>query len=399
MSIYFEAAANLLPWMIEMRRQVHAHPEVRWSEEGTIMLIKQLNSSSYSHASFLHHDYQGGFVLDVISGIDLPIMAFRADLDALPIQEETGLPFASQVPGVSHACGHDLHIAMVLGVARAVAAGLVKPTHNLRLLFQRAEENPGAPPDPNSGGYYLAQEGALIGVTKLYVLHVLSTLKTGSIYSCEGPIMGNSDRVCVKIKALGGHVAHNADARDVNALRIASECIPMLEAIVNPLAGRNISCEPTGLIAGKGQSSSNIMPSEAEAWLACRTYLGADERTALHAGIKRQISGNVARYSNNRASAEVTVIPGHPATINHGFAGFKSTLEASGIAVLDKAPELGGDDASHLGNYVVQQGGEFVYAFIGAGGEGFADHHTPQFNPDESAMQLGLEAYLALACS
>ncbi|MFH0952060.1 MAG: M20/M25/M40 family metallo-hydrolase [Patescibacteria group bacterium] len=147
---------------VELRRKFHAQPELRWCETRTLEIISDyIRPLNIPAESCTVSEWRGGIVIDVYFDPDFNRLLFRADIDALPVHEETGLNFASQNTGVSHACGHDFHIAGLLTFLQLLADGKLAPKHNLRLVFQRAEENPGGDPIPESGGHSLVNSGVL----------------------------------------------------------------------------------------------------------------------------------------------------------------------------------------------------------------------------------------------
>ena len=172
-----EAAQGQQSYVVEIRRAFHRHPETRYET----VLTRRLILDEVSSLADLNHGnvviqpplkLRGGIMVDIDIEGSHDRLLFRADFDALPVPEKTGLEYSSQTEGISHACGHDTHTAMLLGFLRCVSEGSVVPNHHLRLVFQDAEENPGTPPEPVSGGYLLVNEGVLHSVSSAYALHI-----------------------------------------------------------------------------------------------------------------------------------------------------------------------------------------------------------------------------------
>jgi len=207
-------------FVIDTRHILHQHPRLRWNEDDSLLFIQgeieRLQAENPNTVGINIKWCEGGLVVDLDVSGQYDRIILRADIDALPIIEATGLPCESRMPGIMHACGHDIHSAMLLGFAKQVIEGKlglnnVELKHNLRLVFQRAEENPGTAPRPESGGEVMVKEdGVLDGIASAYGLHIWNnpegTGVPGVFYGRSGAIMGNSGRFMVKIKARGGHV-------------------------------------------------------------------------------------------------------------------------------------------------------------------------------------------------
>ncbi|MBU1178679.1 M20/M25/M40 family metallo-hydrolase [Patescibacteria group bacterium] len=285
--------------------QLHRIPELRWEENETLAIIERRVEELSEVARvrgikvITRSDFTGGLVVDVIpSGYSREqcFLLLRADVDGLPITEATGLSFASQHPGRMHACGHDAHAAMLLGSLRAVAEGLVGIKHPLRLVWQRAEENP----ITESGGARLVKEGVLDGVSEAYALHVHSDFPVGTVISYPGALLGNSDRLKITLEApskqiqpdlliqisiscSGGHVA--MPHKGSNALRVAKR-------IFSVLSDWHFGARIVSLLGG---TASNIMPAEATLEVTVHGNVHIDELC--------EACSNVARLYN--ATADV----------------------------------------------------------------------------------------------
>ena len=244
------AARAVTEYTIDIYRRLHRIPELRWQEKKTLALISdEIRALSMIAATNAirakEYSFEGGLVVDItpFSTDEEDVLLLRADIDALefknakgkPLDEATGLPYASQHPGLMHACFHDCHAAMLLGFFRAVAEGLVKLKRRLCLVWQQAEENP----ITESGGAKLVRQGVMKCATEAYALHMDPRQPVGTFISFPGAMLGNSDRlkvifqgpspeiqsesvVQVEIKASGGHVARTGHG-DINSLRVAQQ--------------------------------------------------------------------------------------------------------------------------------------------------------------------------------
>ena len=188
-------------YMVETRRFLHMYPELSWKEDNTISFIKSeikklLNN--YKGSSTLT-EKKGGLVLDLNLSPEFDRILFRADIDALPIQEETNLSFASQVPNVMHACGHDCHAAMLLGALKVLTSENLEIKHNIRFIFQRAEEIPYV----TSGGESLVKDGIMKNIAKAYALHISSKDEEGILRSKPGLMMSNCTSIRLRSNAWG----------------------------------------------------------------------------------------------------------------------------------------------------------------------------------------------------
>lgn len=381
------------PYVVEIRRELHQYPELRWQEERTLTFIKLclslVNINREQKPEIEIHRTEGGIWADVTFNPNFDRILLRADVDALPIQETTGLPFASKNAGVMHACGHDIHAAMLIGAFKLILENDVPVQHNLRFVFQRAEENP---IDGRAGGLILKKEGVLEGVAAAYAQHIWATGKPGIFLSRSGPALANSDRFKITIKCTGGHVA--SPHHGSNAIDIATDIHVALRGFDTRFLGTN---EPTSFVPAISNSGtgSNIRPSQAEIWYAVRNVLGPHERAAFHQAIAERVKAVVASYPDATVACEP--IYGHPALANSpaSYEQVKKLLTAAGQTTEKIELLMGGEDFAH---YLELQGGvPGCMWMLGAAQEGGGDHHTPTFNPDESVFWRGVLFWLLLA--
>ncbi|OGF22245.1 hypothetical protein A2Y83_04935 [Candidatus Falkowbacteria bacterium RBG_13_39_14] len=379
-------AKGLEGYVLNVRHQLHSHPETRWETGWTRNFIcEQVEEMGFSPRRI-----ESGVVVDIDAGATERILC-RADFDALPVSEMTGLPFASEIPGVSHACGHDVGVAMMLGFLKAIADKAITPTKNLRIFFQDSEENPGTSPRPESGGEVAVREGVTKDIDRAYALHIWSHAGTesGAFLSRPGAMLGNSGRIHFRIKCSGGHVA--CPHTGVNALRVCNEIMNRLSTFgarhFEPT--QPMTLEPAVLNAGKG---SNVMPGEAEMWWGFRTLLPRSEHETMANLFMTEVRYVVAGMGAE--VKDVQLIHGHPSVINSkpAYESMCGLLEAGGEKVAEIEPLLGGEDFAHIAMNVPS-----AMFMLCAHTPGSGDHHAATFNPNEAEFWRGVHFWLLLA--
>lgn len=265
------ALAADLPGLIALRREIHAHPEPARQEHRTTALVRESLGAAGIVATVLPTGT--GLTAEIGTGPG-PVIALRADMDALPIAEESGLPFASAVPGVSHACGHDVHTAVLLGAARALAAAPALPGR-VRLLFQPAEEvMPG-------GAHDIVAAGVLDGVTRAYALHCDPSLAAGQVGLRIGPITSACDMIEVHLTGPGGHTSRPHLTVDViGALAALAHGLPHLVARHLPASaaptlvwGAIDAGEAANVIPRRGMLKGTLRLADREAWRGAEQLL------------------------------------------------------------------------------------------------------------------------------
>jgi amidohydrolase len=394
------AARAVEPQVIAWRRDLHAHPELGNREVRTAALVaRQLRKLGLEVRAGVAHT---GVVALLRGSAAHPVVALRADMDALPLTEETGLPFASherttdqgREVGVMHACGHDAHTAILLGVAEALARSRNPLPGSVLFLFQPAEE--GAPPGERGGASLMLEEGAFADPKPdvVYGLHVTSFQKFGEIGVVPGAAMASSDRLTVRVNGRGTHAAYPWEG--VDPIPVAAQIALALEA----LPARQVDARIPSVVsfgAIHGGVRYNIIPDQVELSGTIRA-LGAQVREQLHERIRRTAR---AIAEGAGATAEVTIDQGNPITWNDPELArrIRPTLErvAGRERVILPLPWTGAEDFSR---YQEQVPGVFFFLGIdppGVDPKDAAPNHSPRFFVDEAALGIGVRALAQLA--
>ncbi|WP_072928274.1 amidohydrolase [Nissabacter archeti] len=346
--------------LISWRRELHQHPELSGKEIATTQRITGwLNKHGITP---LPYPLKTGLVVEI--GHGGPLIALRADIDALPIEENTPVAFASQQPGVMHACGHDIHTSVMLGAARLLKAREAELPGRVRILFQPAEET-------FVGAKALINAGVLEGVQAIFGMHNAPELPVGTFATRGGAFYANVDRFIIRITGKGAHAARPQEG--IDAIVVAGQMIGALQTLASrrysPLASVVVSVTRIA-----GGNTWNVLPQEVELEGTVRTHDSAIRET-LPDNI-RQIIHGIAAASG--APAELVWQPGPPALVNTPhWADFASQVAAeNGYQVLTSEPQMGGED---FALYLHHVPGTFV-SIGSASTEGL---HHPGFNPDE----------------
>lgn len=367
--------------LIQWRRDFHQYPELGFEEHRTSSIIAEtLISFGMSPKTGVG---KTGVTADLNFG-EGPTIALRADMDALPMQETSGLSFSSKHDGVMHACGHDGHMAMLLGAAKILSQMDKELTGTIRFIFQPAEEGEG-------GARYMIKDGCLEGVDEIYGIHVWNYQPVGEVGTKEGPILAAADLFDIIIKGVGGHGA--TPQGTVDAVIVAAHLIQALQTIVsrntNPL-------ESTVITIGEinGGHNFNIIADKVRLAGTTRAYT-KENRSMIQRRMQEIIDGIAKSFG-----AEITFnyTDGYPPTINHA-GPVKKVLQAAGKVVGPGAGEpylsMGGEDFSY---YLQKVPGCFF--FVGSAPDGqrqfSTPHHCSHFNMDESALSVGTSVYLHL---
>tara|TARA_B100000530_G_scaffold327005_1_gene266311 strand:+ start:300 stop:1466 length:1167 start_codon:yes stop_codon:yes gene_type:complete len=363
------------------RRDFHQYPELSFQEYRTAETIsKHLESFGIEHRKGVG---KTGVVGEIVFG-DGPTIALRADMDALPIQEVGDLKYKSKNEGVMHACGHDGHMAILLGAANALSKNKKLKKGKVRFIFQPAEEGAG-------GARYMIKDGCLDQVDEIYGLHLWNYQPVGEIGVKNGPIMAAADMFDIIIKGKGGHGA--TPQGTVDAIVVASNLITMLQTIVsrntNPLDNTVVTI---GEING-GQNF-NVIADEVRLTGTTRAYT-ENNRNMIKKRMQDIIDGVSKSFG---AEIVLKYKEGYPPTVNHEDPT-KLVLEASSMVVGKGAGypylSMGGEDFSY---YLQKVPGCFF--FVGSAPDKnnilSTPHHCSHFDIDERSLLIGASVYVNL---
>lgn len=395
------AAAKVLPAVVNWRRDLHAHPELAFGEHRTADLVaRELAGMGYE----VRRGMAETAVIGLLNtGRPGPVVALRADMDGLPVTEETGLPFASRErvqsggkeTGVMHACGHDMHVAMLLGAARVLAGLRGQLSGTIKLVFQPAEE--GVANAPN-GAERLVKAGVLENprVSAMFGLHVgITPQPTGTISTRARGLMAGGDTFEIVVE---GRQTHGAlPWNGVDPVVVAAQIVLGLQTIVSRQT--DLTAAPAVITVGTlhaGQRA-NIVPGEARMSGTIRSFDPA---------VREQLLQQVRRTAEHLAlsagaTARVSFDPGYPVTWNDPALTEKmlpSLRRVAGARLLgDVAPSTTSEDFAYYGQHVPS-----MLFFLGVNPPGadpaqWAPNHSPRFNPDEAALLTGVRALASLA--
>lgn len=368
--------------ILALRREIHREPELGFDTEKTAE--KVLAAIDGLPLEVETGVAENGIVATLRGAGDGPTVALRADMDALPIYEETGLPFASETEGKMHACGHDGHTSMLVGAAHALSQDHLHGRLNgtVKFVFQPAEEGGG-------GGRVMVDEGVAEGVDSIFALHLWPGLPFGTVATKAGPIMAAADGFEMEIKGTGGHGAMPHLAAD--AIVIAAQVVTALQTLVS----REVDpVEPAVFTVGEigAGTAFNIIPEKARIGGTVRT-LNADLRRRMPERIEavaRGVAGGM------RGDAELDYHFSYPVAVNDAGAAQRALGVAADLfgedAVLELPnPSMGGEDFAF---FLEKVPGAFVWLGVG---EEVSGLHTPRFAFDEEILARGSALLAALA--
>lgn len=370
----WERAAAIFPWMVDIRRTIHRHPELAYQEARTAQVIMaELERLGIPY----RYDGVGSGVIGELQGAggSGPTVALRADMDALPIHEATGLSFASEIPGVMHACGHDAHVSMVLGAAALLAQD--PPPGRVLFVFQPAEEQ-------GNGAQVVMASGALDGVDAIFGGHVGHQYCTGEIMVAAGAITAQTDAFDIRIKGRGGHGARPHEATD--AIVVAA----LLIAAVQTLISRETNpFHPSVITIGKisGGSAANVIAEDVLLEGTLRTT-SPEGRRRIVDGLERMTQASAIIHN---AKIEVDFQFGCPPVINSPREAELARAAATKVAgerglVAMEHPSMGGEDFSF---YLEQLPGCYVRFGARQPDQPEISLHHAQFTVDEEVLKVG----------
>ena len=407
-ALFAETVAGMFPRLVETRRDIHANPELSNEEKRTAALVaarlKELGLEDIRTGVAKH-----GVVAMLKGGRPGGVVAVRADMDALPIQEKPGsAPYRSRNPGVMHACGHDVHTAVALGVAELLSRHRDEVRGAVKFIFQPAEEAMPATFKGDWGAKLMVAEGAMENPRPeaIFGLHTSTSvspvgalddkthyLRAGQIAYSIGPDSANSDRFHLIVR---GKMAHGSTPhRGVDAIAVAAEVIQALQLI----RSRHTSTrQPLVITIGtiQGGQRENILAEEVQMGGTVRTY-DAGFRDTVIAMMERAVKGVTEAHG---ATYELNYHKGYPSIINDEKL-VRATLPAferlvGKANVIEAIPGMGGEDFSYFAEVVPG-----FYFRLGVANEerGITGNgHTPYFDVDEECMKTGVLAMAAAVC-
>ena len=377
------ALARVFDDVIRWRRRIHEHPELGFAEERTSALVEE----TLRHAGIATTRVAKTGVVGVLPGAKPgKTIAFRADMDALPLDERSGEPFSSRVPGVMHACGHDAHTAMLLGAAVSLASERDRLAGTLKFFFQPAEEGPG-------GALPMIEAGVMREPTvdAVAMLHVSTLLPAGTFATRHGAMSASCDDFAIVIHGRGGHGAYPHGA--VDTIPIAAEIVGATQRI----ASREIDpLQPVVVSIGviRGGYRRNIIADQTvlEGTIRC---LDEAVRKTVPERLGRIVKGICAAH---RARYEIEFEYGYPSVFNDPQLVDRAcaVLRDAGETVGElREPSMGAEDFAYFA-----QAAPGVYLRLGCAIPGVPNPpmtHSPEFRLDESALAAGVRAFRALA--
>jgi amidohydrolase len=364
------------------RRDIHAHPELLYDVHRTAASVAD------KLKSFGCDDIVTGIgrtgVVGVIRGrkAGVKVVGLRADMDALPIEEATNVPYKSTVPGKMHACGHDGHTAMLLGAAKYLSE-----TRNFAgtavVIFQPAEEG-------GAGARAMLRDGLLdrFGIGEVFGMHNFPGMPIGQFAIRSGPMMASTDTIAIDIEGVGSHAAW--PHAGVDTILVGAQIINQLQSIV----ARNVDPIEAAVISicvFQGGHTDNVIPQHAQLRGTARS-LSAEVRDLLEKRVRDVVEGTAALYG---AKAKLTYKTGYPVLVNEeGRTAFAATV-AREIAGADKVnencqPLMGAEDFAYM---LQQRPGAFIY--VGNGDS--AGLHTPAYDFNDEAIPVGTSYWVRLA--
>ncbi|MBC8098781.1 MAG: amidohydrolase [Armatimonadetes bacterium] len=373
---FLEQAHALQPQLIAWRRHIHMHPELGFEEIQTASYVNETLRGLGIEAQ------TGVGITGIVARIGDgkgPVIGIRADMDALPIHEANAVEYASRTPGVMHACGHDAHTAILLGVATLLNSMTDLPSGEVRLLFQPSEEKWDS--EAKSGATRMIEDGALVGLDAVIALHVDSGATSGEVEIGGGYVSAAVDDFVAVIKGEGCHGA--APHKGTDPIYLVAQVINAVQGIIS----RRINpTHPVVITIGTihGGAATNVIPDEVRISGTIRSY-DEDTRTQLHSELERALGVAVALGGDYT----LNITRGYPAMYNDpAVAELLREIAASNIgeaATKPGVPQMGAEDFSYM-----TQAAPGAMFMLGAKLDTVnRPHHSPIFDIDEACMPIG----------
>ncbi len=386
---FLKEAEGIKDFLIDARRHVHQYPGISGREFRTSEFVADRLREIGVDEVYEGFGRTTG-VVGVIKGSGCKTVALRADMDALPVKEETGKPYASKVEGVMHACGHDTHVAMVLGAAKLLVKIKDRLNGNVKLIFQPCEERQDC-----RGARKLIKAGVLNDVDVIFGIHVYPELETGKVASCPGAVLASADVFSIKVFGKGTHASK--PHMGIDTVLVASQIVNTLHHIVS----RKVDpIDPAVLTIGmiKGGEAENIIPEVVELKGTVRT-LNEDVRKKIPVWMEEALEGITAAYGGKY---EFNYEEGTPPLINDEETALFAIEELVKILGREKfvylqKPSMGGEDFAEYLNFIPG-----VYLRLGTGNRAkgtLFPLHNSKFDVDEDALPVGAGVLSHLAFS
>lgn len=380
-----EESKSISDWIVKIRRELHEHPELMYEEFRTSELIRR--ELDKLDIQYIHPIAETGVLASIGNG-NGPCVALRADMDALPIHEETDVPFKSKIDGKMHACGHDCHVSMLLGAAKLLKDKESEINGTIKLLFQPAEEG-------GAGGKLMREEGALENpdVERIFGLHVWPQMPSGKIGSREGTFLAATSSLSLAVKGVGGHAAVPQLAKDpvLTSARIITNLQSIISRELDPLESGVVS-----ITVINGGDASNVIPSEVKVKGTLRS-LTMDGLKELQKRVK-EISEGIAQTHGCEAIVEY-VGNDYPPTVNDSemwkFAKNVGIELLGDDNVSDLDAVMGGEDFAYYTEKV--KGCFVVLGMNNPDIDATYSVHHPMFKADEDALHIGTALHTIFA--
>ena len=380
-----DESMSISDWIISIRRELHEHPELMYEEFKTSELIRR--ELDKLEISYKHPIAETG-VLAYIGNGNGPCVALRADMDALPIHEETDVSFKSKIDGKMHACGHDCHVSMLLGAAKLLKGKEDQINGTVKLLFQPAEEG-------GAGGKLMREEGALKNpaVERIFGLHVWPQMPSGQIGSREGTFLAATSSLNLTVKGVGGHAAVPQLTKDpvLTSARIITNLQSIVSRELDPLDSGVVS-----ITVINGGNASNVIPSDVIVKGTLRS-LTMDGLRELQKRVK-EIAEGIAQTHGCEAVVEY-VGNDYPPTVNDS--DMWKFAKGIGIELLgdenvsDLDAVMGGEDFAYYTEKV--KGCFVVLGMNNPDIDATYSVHHPMFKADEDALHIGTALHTIFA--
>ncbi|MGH1342432.1 MAG: M20 metallopeptidase family protein [Nannocystales bacterium] len=378
-----ERLETLVPELTEARHDIHQHPELGFEETRTQAKVKAyLEALGYAPRV----SAETGLIADVRPDLGAPRLALRADLDCLPMQEDTDLPYKSVHAGRAHKCGHDGHTAVLMGVAKMLSEVRDSLSANVRLLFQPAEEGV-----RGGGAKVMVAEGALEGVQEVYALHNWPGYPHGQVRVRAGAMMAATAEFDITLTGVGGHGSQPQLCRD--PIVAAAAMINALQTVVS----RGISSDGGAVLSVctlHSGTAHNVIPSEARLGGTVRTFSESVTETVF-SRLEEVVRGTAAALG---VEAELEVRRGYPVLVNDSGCAESVARVARTIVGPERVtdadlPMAGGEDFAYMAQAIPG-----AYFFLGTGNEELTTPvcHHPDFDFDDAIIPLGLKMFMGL---